>query len=979
MKGIIWRKTKSLSVRWLLLLAGLCAIWITSGQEPVYAEPMQIIDEHTDLTKIFEKVNVANSSSKPHLYNGDGSRMYKLSHSEAYVIYKVPNDNVQQMTGFRIDSWYHYTVPGHTPGDMQFAVSADNMTYTAYANVAKTIILDPPPQSGWHHYIWEADNLPVGTRYLKIIYGNTTPHPESWSVQLGRTVIEIEDNMRDVLEYELEAAAELLNTPPGTMPGWATDALEAAIQAGWQVANDPNAGESDYQLAYDNVRLAMEQFLASQIYNLNWPEAAAITAASSGLTQLTLSWPQVTEHAAMPDTVYRLYRNDELAATVTGTTYTITGLRPQTAYSFHVIAGGSGGDSPVLGPVELATDDVPPVPAVDLSTLNVNDFDDTDFIRPQTWVNDVRSMLYYFKHFSTVANAVRLDEPNRGYIDIVVHRSPAKNNPYNARVQENHLWLAYFYTHQAPWNLYYGMPEVKIRLEAVLEHLLLLQNSTGAFSVDSWGQSSLAGTSFAVQYMGQTVRLLQEAKAANPAFVSIDEDLFDRLVASYRKGLWLVMDSEAFWTHGSKYTNQYTLIWSSAAAYLAYYPDAQIEQKMRDRFAASAASFISPAGFYYEHNSYDMGYNLGVHFQNMMADYYYFKDTDLDADMLDTESAFIEWLTYNMVIEPDGSFFTTNSAPASRTGSSHIERKDLPLAEKLPIARAFVKTQEEVAAEIAAGKADLTTGTLDYVPPLSLNGENSYNPYGLYNRIMYRYYPTETERAAAIGQLPYMASDRFNHQRVDSASRSGLEFTYVRRPNYYATFNAGTATASTQAFGLGLVWHPDGGIMISSQSEHSTATSTRDLSWGTRADSNVRVYESGNVNPAYQVNGLAHTPTVGYGDLAAGEVSLSYSLGTSGGSKTVAFAENGLQVEVSHAGAFTEQIPLIIKDGDVIDVQQGIVTVTRGDVVMTVSFDGTATAAVTPRSFNIFGNQLQMLTLAASGSLDYSITLSVTE
>ena len=83
-----------------------------------------------------------------------------------------------------------------------------------------------------------------------------------------------------------------------------------------------------------------------------------------------------------------------------------------------------------------------------------------------------------------------------------------------------------------------------------------------------------------------------------------------------------------------------------------------------------------------------------------------------------------------------------------------------------------------------------------------------------------------------------------------------------------------------------------------------------------------------------KVNNLAHTPTAGHGDLAAGDVRVAYSLGTSGGTKAVRYMENGLRVAVYHTAGFTEQIPLIIKDGDVIDVQEGVVTVTRGDVVM---------------------------------------------
>ena len=87
-------------------------------------------------------------------------------------------------------------------------------------------------------------------------------------------------------------------------------------------------------------------------------------------------------------------------------------------------------------------------------------------------------------------------------------------------------------------------------------------------------------------------------------------------------------------------------------------------------------------------------YNLGVHTNNISAEYTYFKDTELEAKALEDQNRFIDWLSYNMVIEPDGSWFSTNGAPSRRittTGYS-IYRKDMPIAEKIPMARAFVRS-----------------------------------------------------------------------------------------------------------------------------------------------------------------------------------------------------------------------------------------------------------------------------------------------
>src|SRR5690606_10268659 len=125
-----------------------------------------------------------------------------------------------------------------------------------------------------------------------------------------------------------------------------------------------------------------------------------------------------------------------------------------------------------------------------------------------------------------------------------------------------------------------------------------------------------------------------------------------------------VLDEERHWTHGRKYTNQYTLIWSATAAFLELFPDPEIESKMIQRFLQSKQEFISPAGFYYEEDGYDMSYNLGVHLQNLMGDYHYFKDTPLEQALIEKESLFFDWLSYNLVMEPDGSYFSANSGPS---------------------------------------------------------------------------------------------------------------------------------------------------------------------------------------------------------------------------------------------------------------------------------------------------------------------------
>ncbi len=46
----------------------------------------------------------------------------------------------------------------------------------------------------------------------------------------------------------------------------------------------------------------------------------------------------------------------------------------------------------------------------------------------------------------------------KGFINISVWRAPVDNKPYNARIMENILSLAYFYCTNRPWNVYYAPP-----------------------------------------------------------------------------------------------------------------------------------------------------------------------------------------------------------------------------------------------------------------------------------------------------------------------------------------------------------------------------------------------------------------------------------------------------------------------------------------------------------------------------------------
>ncbi|MFF5218898.1 glycoside hydrolase family 9 protein [Micromonospora sp. NPDC000442] len=74
---------------------------------------------------------------------------------------------------------------------------------------------------------------------------------------------------------------------------------------------------------------------------------SSLTASAITTTGATLSWAPSTDNVGV--TGYRIYRGpalgDVLVATVTGTTYAVTGLQPENTYSFYVVAIDAAGNA----------------------------------------------------------------------------------------------------------------------------------------------------------------------------------------------------------------------------------------------------------------------------------------------------------------------------------------------------------------------------------------------------------------------------------------------------------------------------------------------------------------------------------------------------------------------------------------------------------------------------------------------------------
>src|SRR5687768_2063388 len=581
-----------------------------------------------------------------------------------------------------------------------------------------------------------------------------------------------------------------------------------------------------------------------------------------------------------------------------------------------------------------------PIPAVDLAKLKPSDFTDDELDVPAGGNNSNFAMPYLLAHFKTVADAVSDGTGGkwpRGYIGITVWRGGKDNQPHNARIMENNLALAYFYTLDRPWNVHRGHPGVRQRLEAAFEFMMRAdgpRGPNGQFSEYKPKVYGLAPTAFLTKFLGQSLVLLHR-----PGAPKIDPDVLKRTVQMQRDAILFVLTDPAFYAHGKRFTNQYGNVWAGGLAYLSVFPeDAEIREKLYAKFAASDADFFSPTGFPYEMDGPDWSYNFNTHGSNQRMARFYTKDAShpMHAQLVDDEREFHEWVSYNAVPLPDGNGWLLNRAVETRSNFGSVGLLESNFADEVEIVRAFAPTDAEVADR---RKANRERAERDWpnVAGIETGEFRAYAPYNFLHREHAPIHPTAAQRDAARAALPQLARTNFNHQRTDNRREPHPTYTFVRRPTYYAAFNAGNQKNS-QRLGLGLLWNPQMGAVLQSQTGSSTHA------WGTRGGDAPSVYEAASITATFAVKGEAVAPHVGNRDLPQGDLVARYDIGE--GKKEVAFLSDRIEVRVTHAGAAGERIPLLVLSGDTLTSDATSATLTRGKASLRVETSGASGVSV---------------------------------
>jgi hypothetical protein len=594
----------------------------------------------------------------------------------------------------------------------------------------------------------------------------------------------------------------------------------------------------------------------------------------------------------------------------------------------------------------------PEVPPADFSKLKPSDFNDDELDLP-----------YYLAQFHRLANSVVPDGTDRGFINIAVWRNQQDNRPYNARIMENIVSLAFFYATNRPWNQYYGSPAVRAHLEAALDFWCRIQSPDGRFSEYGPQQWNLAATAFATKFMGQTLTLLRNGPP-------IDPNVLDRVVRADRKAIHFVLTDPAFYKHGKDFTNQFTNVWAGGLAYVALYPDAALESLVRRSIIEDSRIFQSPAGYFYEARGPDWGYNLGTHHSNLWMSWQYARGKPLGKVLVEEEHKFVEWLSYNAVREPDGSGYTLNRGIETRQRRPFLDAAGIKrsqddqgqrlMASEVPLARAFAPTQEEISSD----RVKLRAALVKNWPPtneLQVGTFSTFSPYAFLHRGHIRWFPSVDQRNAATRLLPYLHPP-FIHQRMDDRER--VIFTFVRQPAYYAIFNSGPHLTDQQRYGLGLVWDPEMGTLIQSQ------TGTTNAAWGTVLGENANAYEADTLNAEFNLQSTPIDPRPGNRDLPSGTLTVKYAFPDQG-EKMLAFSEQQITVQVQHSGLFREQIPLLVGETDTLKVDSGQVTLTRGGRVFLIKFDPHVKAETVKTELKVGQRRVVTLSLQTRNDLSY--------
>jgi hypothetical protein len=624
-----------------------------------------------------------------------------------------------------------------------------------------------------------------------------------------------------------------------------------------------------------------------------------------------------------------------------------------------------------------ASGPLPEVAALDPGTIDLGDFTGLE-----------QQIAPYLANLARLANSVNDDSAtNHGFITCGCWR-PGQG-PNDARVMENVLTLAYFYTADRPWNPYYRDQSLRARLEAALRFMLGTQNADGSFPQGGGDVHSRAATGFALELYAF---MLEMFDADGTVEASLVTSLTEAMRAAAR---WFLEDQEVWGPRGSQFANQVAGGLVGISRLLGRLDDAALRVRFQQRLADHERIAQSEAGFYRD-GTVAHRYSLEVHSEDLVG----WGDPATRATIDRMQAGYLDWAQYNLLYDERLDGYAINTAADSRhRGWNHAD--ELPIGSNdlwgsvIPQARAYAATREEVqrrrAAFAEAGWAasvePLIAPTWAYLDPSIIRDV----------ALKQEYHPPAAERREAIGTLRPYAGATYTEYRADSVT--GQRFVFAKRPAYVVGMGFGEHVNTqygfwdNQRFGLGYLYDPRLGVVIQGQNAPGpgaprTRPAEAELSWGTSwvAADGVHVDAYDQPVPAFLRDGSPIDPATVSGSDA---LEIRYVAAGSPVTKSVTLGDR-LKVRVESSGEFFERIPLVLDPDDTVqwigggEVEVGSrataenvsgVVVNRDGRSVEIRWTGAGGATLWPSAFPVAGGDrtLQVLDVTATGRLEYDI------
>ncbi len=535
-----------------------------------------------------------------------------------------------------------------------------------------------------------------------------------------------------------------------------------------------------------------------------------------------------------------------------------------------------------------------------------------------------QSIAAYLDLLPDVANSVVDDDSSlRGFIDCDCWRVGV-DAPTNARVQENALTMAYFYSVDRPWNPYYGDPALRGRMEESLRYWLTLQSPAGAFPELPNDRESRPGTAFSLDFLGRSLLdVLDLGPGIDPALRTEVETALERAA------WWFLTDETQVWSpFGELFANQLAAGMTAISGLLERYDDPELTAAFRDRVDDLAARVQSPAGHYYEQS---VGHRYSV--QVMSKDLAHWADDATWPVIRGMQERYVDWLQYQLLPEPHGTFLVNTALDSRHSRWNQEATIDLGAnnswSGELPLAGAFGSSAEAVEARRSAWREG---GWDASVAPVVEDRRTRVDPVLIRDVLAEEHYPSAAEKADATDRLRPRAEDGFTawsespliDQQFLYAQRDGLlaGLAWGPQPNFPPGRPVEAGNWDLPRFGRQYLWHRATGMIVQSHNAPRAGGPAAvglddELVWST-------IDPAAGLVDAYLDHGVTFAqdgaPVEHPADRPSGAVSATAkALDGSGPATTTTMADDGLSVAVDAAGlgpdAF-ERIPLALRDGD---------------------------------------------------------------